>query len=441
MGIQKTLRSWLGIKEKYLYYHTGDNFQPVLQLPSEAGVNTSPQESQNIDAVFACVRAISEPIGSVQRKVVKRQGETISIQPKHQVSRLLTEYPNSYQTSNSYFERALYHMTLWGDHFAYIFRDADGTPVSLRIIHPSLVSDYRFDQETNIMWWRVDPGDTYRDPFIPTGWIPHFDMIHVPILNNGIRGRSVITAYRNDYGQAIATRKFGNEFFNKNGTPSIWVETTEQQITPEQNQAFAEQMRKNRHGNMMVPWGRKVNQLSIPPEQAQFIASRMFNVETIARIFNVPPPIIGHFKDGANYSNLETLTRNYATVTLMPYTSKIEAEYTWKLFTEAERFRGYRLAWDFSDLLKADPKTRADVASKYIQNAVRTPNEIRAIDGLEPMAGGDELYLQQNMAPLSGLENLLMSKHGNSNGQQNDNGQSASDGGSGTVAEGTQEST
>jgi HK97 family phage portal protein len=215
-------------------------------------------------------------------------------------------------------------------------------------------------------------------------------------------------------------REYGNEFFGNNGKQSTWVETVEPSITPEQNQEFSKNMRAQRHGNMLLPYGRKLHTLSVAPNEAQFLGTRYINVETICRIMNVPPPVVQHFKDGSNYSNLETINRYYASATLNPYTSKNENEYTWKLFSRREQDLGYRINYDYSSLLRADPKTRAEVSSKYVQNAIRTVNEVRAVDGFAPMENGNRLLIQQNMAFLDKLDELYQSKYGNTRNSPNE---------------------
>jgi HK97 family phage portal protein len=397
-----------------------------------AQVSTAPENVQNIDTFFAGTRAIAEPIGSLDLKVVQQKEAVVTPKPKHSIQTLLNEYPNTYQTARAFWERATYFTVQRGEHFVHIFRNQLGDPVELHLVPPWLVSDYYFDQETRILWWRVDPGDGYREPYRFSGWVPSFDMIHVPILNQELRGRSVIRKYIDDFSSAIATRDYGNEFFGKNGKPSIWVETVEPTVTPEQNAEFSKNMKAQRHGNMLLPYGRKLHALSVPPNEAQFLGTKYLNVETICRILNVPPPVVQHFKDGSNYSNLETINRYYASATLQPYTAKYQTEYTWKLFTKRERELGYRIDFDYSSLLKADPKTRAEVDAKHIQNAIRTPNEARGRDGLAPKENGDRLLIQQNMAFLDELDKLLATKHGNNkpNNNGNDTSGEATDSGS-----------
>ncbi len=405
-------------KEKLSYFHSGSQFIPMLQDPSRGGVSVTQDAVQNIDTFFACLRAISEPIGALPCKVYKENEDGKFHQRDHPIQKLLNR-PNTYQTQSTYFERAMYHCPGWGEHFAHIMRDNNGRAAGLHLIHPRDVWGYEFDLETGEIWWKVSIAQDEWDQTVyqnRTFAIPGFDMIQVPITNEFVRGRSVITRYVEDFGHSISTRNYGTEFFGKSGKPSVWVETIDPKITPEQNKAFAESMRSQaRESSVMLSYGRKMHQMSVNPDNAQFLGTRMFNVETICRILNVPGPIVQHFKDGANYSSLDTLTRNYAQRTLIPYTTKIEQEYTHKLFSPMELARGYKIEFDYSGILKADPKTRAEINRTAVQNGYRTINEIRAEDGFNPIENGDRAVIQQNMAFLDELDKLLQAKHGNGN--------------------------
>jgi HK97 family phage portal protein len=423
-------RELSSVKEKLSYFHSGSQFIPVLGDPSKSGVVVNQEAVQNIDTFFACLRAIAEPIASLPAKVYKVTERGKFHQPTHPIQKLLNK-PNTYQTEAVYFERAMYHCPAWGEHFAHIMRDSNGRAAGLHLIHPRDVWGYEFDLETGEIWWKVSISqDEWDQTVYPkrTFAIPGFDMIQVPILNEFVRGRSIITRYVEDFGHGIATRNYGSEFFGKSGKPSVWVETIDPKITPEANKAFAQNMAsQSRESSVMLSYGRKMHQLSFPPEVAQFLQTKMFNVETICRIFNIPGPIVQHFKDGANYTSLETLTRNYAQRTLVPYTTKLEQEYSGKLFTEMELARGYRIEFDYSGILKADPKTRAEVNRTAIQNGYRTINEVRSEDGLNPVENGDRPIIQQNMAFLDELDTLLKSKHGNNsrNGNADEPGSSS----------------
>lgn len=396
--------------EKQLtYYYNGDQFIPILNEPSSSGVNTNEHRVQTLDAVFACGRAIAEPIATMDVQVTRGPKDNIEFTPKHPIHKLLGMKPNSFQTSRVYFERAIYHMVNWGEHFARIFRDNLGLPQQYINIHPRLISNYQFDERGQIWWYVTEPGE----------WIPGSDMIHVPILNDMVRGRSILQYYRDTFGHALALRTYSDGFFAGGGKPNNWVETVDSQITPEQNLEFSRSFRQQtaRGGSMLLPFGRKLHNMSFPPDDAQFLETSQLDVEQIARIFNVPPPIIGQYRN-TNYSDVDVITRNYAKQTLQPYTEKIELEYTLKSFTPGELDRGYNINFDMSKLLRADPKTRAEVARTMVQNGLRTINEVRGADGFGPVEGGDEPLIQQNMAHLNELDEL---NKGRNNGTNNEN--------------------
>ena len=215
------------VKEKLSYFHSGSQFIPLLQDPSSSGVNVNQEAVQNIDTFFACLRAIAEPIAALPVRVFKVNDKGKFHVPDHPVQKLLT-YPNSYQTSSVYFERAMYHCPGWGEHFAHIIRDQNGRAAGLHLIHPRDVWGYEFDLETGVLWWKVSLSQDEWDQTVyktRSFAIPNFDMLHVPILNEFVRGRSVISRYVEDYSHSIATRNYGNEFFGNSGKPAVWMET------------------------------------------------------------------------------------------------------------------------------------------------------------------------------------------------------------------------
>ena len=389
------------------------NLIPLLVTPSGAGVNTSQTRVQNIVEVFACVRALAEPIGMLDIVVLKATPGGKEFANKHPVNRIVGFSPNAIQTKNAYWERAMYHMVLWGEHFAQIVRNQTGEPISLELIHPTWVTDFTFDDAGN-MWWHIGSnGQRIMD----------VDMIHVPILNNSVRGRSLISLYREDFGHEIAVRDYGSGFFASGGKPNNWLETVDAQITPEQNKKFAENFRAQtgKGGSIMLPFGRKLHAMSLPPEDAQFIQTKAFGVEIMCRLFNVPLPRVQHIKD-ANFNNLDAIDRTFATSSLMPYTEKFETEYSRKLFTPGELARGHKIEWIYDKMLKADPKTRAEFNRSAIQNGWRTINEVRAVDGLGPVEGGDQPLIQQNMAHLNTIDEINKNRNNGNNNNGNGNG-------------------
>ena len=383
---------------KVVYIHDGENFRPILITPTSSGVSTNEMNVQAIDTVWACARALAEPIAMLDISVVQKLPGGKQPRPEHRLQYMINDQPNSYQTKNVYFERALYHMVLWGEHFAQIRRNGLNEIIGYYLIHPRDVTDYRFDEETGLIWWFI----------AATGeWVPSFDMIHVPILNDRVRGRSVITQYREDFGHTIAVRNYGSGFFASGGKPNNWVETIDAQINRDQNKQFVDEFRamNARGGSLLLPYGRKLHQHSFPPDDAQVLQTAQFDVEKICRLFNVPQPMVQALRD-ANYNNLESLDRSFAKWSLEPYNEKIEKEYTVKSFTPGEIARGFAIEFSFDKLLKADPLTRAQFNRSAIQNGWRTINEVRSQDGFAPVEGGDRPLIQQNMAHLDTLDEL-----------------------------------
>jgi hypothetical protein len=149
----------------------------------------------------------------------------------------------------------------------------------------------------------------------------------------------------------------------------------------------------------------KWNSTMIPPEDAQFLETRKFQVLEVARLFRIPPHKIGDYSH-SHLSNIEAANLDYLQTTILPWCLSIEQELNRKLFTEAERRQGYFVCHDTSVLLRADSKTRGDMYRTLRELGAITPNEIREREGLNPIAsedGGDLFLVQGQYVPLESL--------------------------------------
>jgi HK97 family phage portal protein len=139
---------------------------------------------------------------------------------------------------------------------------------------------------------------------------------------------------------------------------------------------------------MILEGGVKWKSVTISPEDAELLASRRFTGEELARLYNVPPPIIGDLTHGT-FTNSETLIRFFAQSTLAGWCRKIEAEFQRSVFSEASR-SDRQFVLDLSGLLRGDPETRWKSHEIALRNQVLTPNEIRGEEGWNPRKGGDQ---------------------------------------------------
>ena len=143
-------------------------------------------------------------------------------------------------------------------------------------------------------------------------------------------------------------------------------------------------------------------QLSINPDDAQMLESRSFSVEEICRFFSVPPHMIGHTSKSTSWgTGIEQMTIGFVQFTLRERLKNIESTLEKQLLTPVERAEGMRIEFNIEGLLRGDSKTRAEVHASALQNGWRTINEVRAIENLPPVEGGDTPRMQMQNVPIT----------------------------------------
>jgi HK97 family phage portal protein len=189
----------------------------------------------------------------------------------------------------------------------------------------------------------------------------------------------------------LSIQEFSSSLYD-NGINPTGAFKSEQPLNKSQKEQIREQLRHMFGGSgnagkaMILDGGTSWQQISITPEDAELLASRRFSVEEIARIFQVPPPIIGDLTHGT-FTNSETLIRFFAQSTLSSWCRKIEAEFSRALLTDD----ALSLELDLSGLLRGDPETRWKSHEIAVRNKILTANEIRETEGWSPIAGGDAI--------------------------------------------------
>ena len=148
--------------------------------------------------------------------------------------------------------------------------------------------------------------------------------------------------------------------------------------------------------------GMKVKPLSINPDDAQMLQSRAFSVEEICRFFSVPPHMVGHTEKTTSWgTGIEQMTIGFVQFTLRERLKNIESTLSRQLLTEVERREGITIEFNVEGLLRGDSKTRAEFYASGLQNGWRTINEVRALENLPPVEGGDVPRMQMQNVPIT----------------------------------------
>jgi HK97 family phage portal protein len=356
------------------------------------------ESALTLAAVWAAVRLLSETIGMLPAHVMRYDEKgNLNIDIKHPLYKLIHDEPSPFDTSFTFRETMQAHLTLWGNAYALIVRKGDATPVELQIVHPSDVSE--IIKKKSKLFYKVK--DVAK-------LVPSEDMIHVPGLSfDGIKGYSPIDVAKETIGLGIALQKFGGEFFANGASFGGIVEYPGKLSEPAQKNILDSLKKKftgegNRHKIQLFEEGMKYNPIGIPPEQAQFILSRKFQISEVARIFRVPPHMIGDLEKAA-FSNIEQQAIDFVQYSILPWVIRWEQELNRKIFKESEKGQVV-VKFNVDGLLRADAVSRATYLKERFYAASITPNEIRKIEGQNDIGPlGDKFYVPSNMVPVDSL--------------------------------------
>lgn len=372
--------------------------------PTDSGVSVSVDGSLAITAVYACVRVIAEGVGSIPALVYERlPGGGRQRVDDHPVADLVHHDPNDYQTPSTFFETVTANACLWGNGFAVIGRDAgDGGAL------PTSLSPLR-SSEMEIV--EVDGAPRFRRRADRKGILAS-NIIHVPAMSlDGVAGLSPIRVARQAAGLALAAEKFGAKFFGQGINPSGVLEHPAKLGEDAANNlatSFAAVYGglDNSHKTPVLEEGLTFKSITIPPEDAQFLQTRRFQVEEIARLFRVPRHMVADL-ERATFSNIEHQALEFVTHTLRPWLKRWEAELTRKLFTTEER-RKYFVEFQIDALLRGDIKTRFDAYSTALQNGILSIDEVRALENRNPLenGAGSVHLIPLNMQPAKSEDEL-----------------------------------
>lgn len=350
----------------------------ALGAGTNSGQTVTEETSLKFTGVLAAVGLRSSLLASMPIMVYKRIADGRQELPEDPVFRLLAYQPNPYMNAFTFWELINTHLDLWGNAYAIITRK-NGVPFAISPVHPSLVEP------------KVDGGLNYAilkpDEFgLKPSYKPQ-DILHFKgISTDGIKGKSPIMLAKESIGLGLAAEKFGATFFNNNGHSRGIIEAP-RQVGDTVKKALKENWEKNKdHGTPLLEDGMTYKPLSIPPEDAQFIGTRQFQIQDIARIYQVPPHLLGELSR-STFSNVEHSDIQFVKYGLRPMVKRYEKELELKLFPADLYVKSIKFNLD--GILRGDTASRVAYYSSGIQNRWLSPNEARAMENMNPREGGD----------------------------------------------------
>ena len=302
--------------------------------------------------------------------------------------------------------------TLWGNGYARIYRDKYFRPVRLRLLHPT----------------EIEPILTYDDELFyrdKTGlFIPCYDIIHLKgVSTDGYKGKSPIAVHRDNLSLSVSAQRYGEKFFNQGGNMS-GVFKYPATLKPEaykrlKNDLIAQSTGlHNAHTPLLLEGGMTYERISIPPEDAQFIATRKFQKTEIATIYGVPPHMIADLERATN-NNIEHQGMEFVQYCLLPYLVRLEEEFNRKLLREDE-FEEFYFLFGLNGLLRGDAKTRSEYYKNMNLIGALNANEIRSLEDMNSYDGGDTYFVQANMQTIEKATTISVPEDNDKNDENNE---------------------
>jgi HK97 family phage portal protein len=363
---------------------------------SSSGKAVNERSAMQATVVYACVRIIAETIASLPLHTFKYSDSGKERATDHPLYRLLHDEPNPEMTSFAWRETLMTHLLLWGNSFSQIIRDGRGRVTGL---YPLMPDRMKVDRDKNgklFYEYHKDSGSVTLTPD---------DVLHVPGLGfDGILGYSPIAMAKNAIGMALAVEEFGSKFFANGAMPGVVLKHPSvvkdiKRLRESWNNLY--EGSANAHKTAVLEEGMSAETIGIPPEAAQFLETRRFQVAEICRIFRVPPHLVADL-DRATFSNIESQNINFVVHTIRPWLVRLESIFNKCLFPASEKGM-YFTSFNVDGLLRGNYESRMKGYSIGIQNGFLSPNDVRELENMNPIPNGDVYAMNGNMCLLENI--------------------------------------
>ncbi len=363
-----------------------------------SGKPVNERTAMQTTAVYACVRILAEAIASLPVHVYEYQDDGgKKLVHDHPLYYLLHDEPNPEMTSFVFRETLMSHLLIWGNAYAQIIRDGAGRVLGLYPLLPDKMEVQR-DDRGNIYY--VYSRNSDENPmFKEYGNIKlkAEDVLHIPGLGfDGLIGYSPIAMAKNAVGMTLACEEYGASFFANGANPGGVLEhpgvlKDPSKVRESWNSVYCGV--NNAHKIAVLEEGMKYQQIGIPPEEAQFLETRKFQINEIARLYRIPPHMVGDL-DKSSFSNIEQQSLEFVKYTLDPWVIRWEQSLQRSLLLPGEKGK-YFIKLNVDGLLRGDYQSRMNGYAVGRQNGWFSANDIREMENMNPIPDeeGGNLYL------------------------------------------------
>lgn len=363
-----------------------------------AGVPVNESSVLALSAAWACVNLLAGTIASLPL-IVYRTGADgrREVARAHPLYRLLHDSPNYDQTAMDFWEGGVAALEIRGNMHARKERSGD----RLIALHPIYDPSVRREANGTIRYRWTENGRSYDEP--------QENVLHVRGFGGSpLGGLSTLTHGRQVFGLSSAVNIAASITFANGVRPSLILSAPAERTLGERREAVEKALQDKHAGAMnagrpmLLEGGLTPHQISFSPEDAQMLQSRAFSVEEVCRLFGVPPHMIGHTEKSTSWgTGLEQQTLGFQKFTLRKRLKRIEQALMKQLLTPADRVAGVTIEFNLEGLLRGDSAGRATFYKDMTAMGAMTINEVRALENLPPVPGGDVPRMQAQNIPIN----------------------------------------
>jgi HK97 family phage portal protein len=395
-----------------------------------SGALVTADSAMRISAVFACVKVLAESVAMLPLVVYDKDMGRETPAANHPLHRLLARAPNEWQTSFQFRLMMMYHLALRGNAFA--FKDMNYAGIITRLIpfHPDRVRVYRLPGVAGPLVYEV------RDPW--TSELTRYNqdqILHLRgLTSDGVIGLSPIAAQRETLGGALGAQDYANRMWANDAKPA-GVITAPGKVSEQAAKNIKQSWQTlfsgpNIHKTAVLEEGMKYERIQLSQGDVQWLDTRKFQVNDIARIFRVPPHMIGDLTRSTN-NNIEHQGIEFVTQALMPWIENWEQQICHDLMTPDEQEQ-YGVSFIEDALLRGDQKSRFDAYAVARQWGWMSANEIRRKERMQPLDaddGGDDYLRPMNFTVAGTQADQLADLTGQNEGDDAADATDTTDGG------------
>jgi HK97 family phage portal protein len=346
--------------------------------------------------IYNAVTLIAGTVSTLPLHLLSKKGNTTTIQESLSAHAVLYRQANEYMTAQILREVMMGHILLWGNGYAEIVRDGYGNVVALWPITPNRVK-IKWKDDAIVYEIRMDKGEDLL--------LSRDKVLHIPGPGfDGMQGYSVISLARRGIGLTMALETFGSKYFGEGTHPGVVVEhpgklSSEAHANLKGSLTEAHSGLGKAHRLMLLEEGMKLQNISIQPEDSQFLQTRQFQIPEIARWFNLPPHKLKDLTR-SSFSNIESEQISFVTDSILPWLIRLESNYNIQLLNKNEQRRLF-YRHNVDGLLRGSARERGEFYRLLWNVGAININEIREKENMDPIEGGNEYFVPMNMVPLS----------------------------------------